>query len=188
MRAPDDDSRRSAAITPAPPASEEEAKARQQLALTKAGETRRSATPADLGQAPSPSFAAMRSETFVGPLPPPSMLREYEQAHAGLGGTLIEAWKSESNHRRGLEKADQDLSAEIARGQLANQSRGVFFAFVLGLTGLVGAIVLGGLGHDASAAVIAGIDIVGLAAVSITGTRRRRGDSQGERDHKLGGL
>lgn len=119
---------------------------------------------------------------------PPSMLREYEQAHAGLGGTLIEAWKSESNHRRGLEKADQDLSAEIARGQLANQSRGVFFAFVLGLTGLVGAIVLGGLGHDASAAVIAGIDIVGLTAVFMCTSRIFHGRPMAPGNHKLGGL
>jgi Predicted membrane protein (DUF2335) len=44
------------------------------------------------------------SESFAGPLPPPALLAEYEQALPGLAERIVAMAENEGNHRRAMEK------------------------------------------------------------------------------------
>jgi uncharacterized membrane protein len=43
----------------------------------------------------------------AGPLPPPAMLREYNQVIPGLGDTIVNEFKSETSHRRKTQRIAQ---------------------------------------------------------------------------------
>lgn len=82
-----------------------------------------------------------RVEQFRGPVPSPRHLREYEEVLPGCADRLISLTEQQSAHRREMEK-------EIVKTDVKLRSRGQLFAFVLGLAGIIGAIVLAAIGSD----------------------------------------
>jgi uncharacterized membrane protein len=50
-----------------------------------------------------PGAIAVRAESFAGPLPPPVLLEEYEQALPGLAERIVMMAENEGSHRRGIE-------------------------------------------------------------------------------------
>ena len=48
---------------------------------------------------------------FVGPLPPPAMLRQYAESFPDGAERIVSNWEAESQHRRGLERNGQWIAA-----------------------------------------------------------------------------
>lgn len=69
-------------------------------------------------------------EAVRGPLPPPSMLREYEEIVPGISHRMFRQVELQSEHRRGLE--NRHLDASIRRS-----SRGQHFALFIAVLGLL---------------------------------------------------
>lgn len=69
-------------------------------------------------------------EAVRGPLPPPSMLREYEEIVPGISHRMFRQVELQSEHRRGLE--NRHLDASIRRS-----SRGQHFALLIAVLGLL---------------------------------------------------
>lgn len=69
-------------------------------------------------------------EAVRGPLPPPSMLREYEEIVPGISHRMFRQVELQSEHRRGLE--NRHLDASIRRS-----SRGQHFALLIAMLGLL---------------------------------------------------
>src|SRR4051812_3563808 len=57
---------------------------------------------------------ASYSEQYSGPLPPPKLLKEFEEAIPGSAAKILDNWRHEGEHRRQLERAESDA----ARGAL----------------------------------------------------------------------
>jgi uncharacterized membrane protein len=91
----------------------------------------------------------VRQEAFFsGPLPPPHLLAQYNDAIPDGASRVMAMAERQSQHREALEK-------RVVDGNVASQTRGSYFAFVLLLVTIVGGFYLL---HE-------GKSIVGLAAI-----------------------
>jgi uncharacterized membrane protein len=104
---------------------------------------------------------------YVGPLPSPDVLRQYEQLHPGVTKTIFELHSQRATHRMHLEKVV--IEGENRRAYIAQ-----IVAGLLSLTGFVTAGYFAHLHHPVEGATIATGVIVGLATAFLTGTSSRR--------------
>ena len=113
---------------------------------------------------------------FVGPLPHPDMLRQYDDIVPGAGERILAMTENEGEHRRSLEA--KLLAAESRLSLL-----GVVSAFVLGLCTIVGGIVCILKGQPFGGTFLGSAGLAGLVWAFISGTRQRatqRGDASGD--------
>ena len=96
--------------------------------------------------------------SFVGPLPPPTMYREYENTLAGSAERILAMAEKEQNHRIAWE-----TEAQSASGQETKRGQWLGFAIAAGCIGA--ATFLAVSGHE----VVAGIMALGAGAVGLVG-------------------
>jgi uncharacterized membrane protein len=72
---------------------------------------------------------------FSGPLPPPQVLKGYNEAFAGCAERILAMAERQSAHR-------QDLEKRIVTNNCAAQTRGQWFAFILAFVVLTGGVYL----------------------------------------------
>lgn len=101
---------------------------------------------------------------FSGPLPPPALLRQYDDIIPGFSHTLLENWKDQTEHRMDLESKVIDSGVLMAKWGLAA-------AFTLGMTGIIAATIMATSGAEIPAATVGGISLAGLTGSFIYGTR-----------------
>lgn len=97
------------------------------------------------------------------------MLREYEGIMPGFSAEVLAMAKRQESHR-------QELEMMTAKGNERRANWGIWVG--AGLSGLciVAALLLGLSGDQATASVLGGADIVGLAAVFVTGRWSQRSE------------
>src|SRR5438093_9488764 len=78
--------------------------------------------------------------SFSGPLPHPDIVAKFEQVIPGAAERLLRMAEKQSNHRQSLERTVVD--ADIRRSWA-----GLWTGFVIGLTGMIGSVVLGLYDH-----------------------------------------
>lgn len=99
---------------------------------------------------------------FIGPVPPPSLLREYEDLMPGLGNRLVELTEREQAHRHKQDK-------EHLEGNMSLSSRGQWMAFVIVMTILIAAFVFGLRGETVLAGALVTINMTAICSVFIWG-------------------
>lgn len=112
--------------------------------------------------------------SFSGPIPSPRMLTEYDLAVPGLAKRLIAAGEKQGDHRRAMEMMEAKTDRFVATCGVVLQFFGAVSAWTIGLAGFWAAYKVAALGHPWTAAVIAGLDIGGLAAAFIAGSKRKK--------------
>ena len=111
--------------------------------------------------------------TFSGPLPPPAMLRDYNDIEPGLARDLIELAKMEASHRQIIERDESTAAVRIAleeanantedmRRGYTESFFGQCFAFVFGVFALTCATYLGINGAQTTACIIGGGGLVAI--------------------------
>jgi len=100
-------------------------------------------------------------------LPRPSDLQEYESIIPGAANRILRMAENQAEHRQFLEKT-------VIRGDSRRAFYGLCVGGFISLSVLVGAVFLIYTGHDVAGAVVAGLDLVGLASVFVYGTVSRR--------------
>jgi uncharacterized membrane protein len=85
---------------------------------------------------------------FSGPIPPPSVLAQYNDVLPNGADRIMTMAERQSQHREALEK-------RVVDGNVASQTRGSYFAFILLLITIVGGLYLL---HE-------GKSVVGLSAI-----------------------
>lgn len=131
------------------------------------------------GALPSHLIAAYAEATYSGPIPPPSMLRGYEEVVPGSAKSLFDIFIKQARHRMELEK--KVIEADIQRanwGLLAGLV--VSLAFLAAST----AMVLGGF--QVAGTIIGSIDLVGLVTVFVIGHRMRQTERAEKRESVVG--
>lgn len=66
------------------------------------------------------------SRSFSGPLPPPNVLKGYEDIQPGFANRIITMAESQSQHR-------QDLEQSIVKSNIRNEKQGMWMSFLLTL-------------------------------------------------------
>jgi uncharacterized membrane protein len=111
---------------------------------------------------------------FSGPLPPPQLLKGYEEAFAGCAERVVAMAEKQSAHRQALEKA-------VVESNCKAQSRGQWFAFILALVVICGGVYLLAEGRS-----LEGFSAIILAVGSIIGALiYGRTEQRKERESKL---
>ena len=117
----------------------------------------------------------LASQSFTGPIPPPDMLAKYEQIQVGLADRIMKQAESQTAHRIKIESIV--ITSDKNKSYL-----GIIFAFILGMTGLLGGLFLAYVGKSAEGYVFSGTSLVSLVGTFIYGTTSRRKERASKRD------
>ncbi|EFC9335580.1 TPA: DUF2335 domain-containing protein [Escherichia coli] len=110
-----------------------------------------------------PQFRAIVSQTyFRGPLPPPSMLREYDDIVEGAAERIMARSEKEQAHRHEMQKT-------TVTGTIKKDRRGQWMAYSITLLILLIATVFAWKGNTVFAGTLITVDLIGLASVFIMG-------------------
>ncbi|MCL1967585.1 MAG: DUF2335 domain-containing protein [Fibromonadales bacterium] len=112
-------------------------------------------------------------ESFSGPIPPPKILKGYNEAIENGAERVVAMAEKQSSHRIQLE--DYAVREELKQSRI-----GQIFGFVLGLVGLLLATTLALLGHEAIAGIFGTTTIIGLVTVFVLGRKSLQKDSSGK--------
>lgn len=114
-----------------------------------------------------------RSETHIeaygGPLPPPALLKEFDNVIPGAAERILKMAERQADHRQFLEKT-------VVSGDSKRAFCGLFVGAFVALCVLGGAVFLIHDGHDAAGATIAGLDVASLVSVFVYGSISRRSE------------
>ena len=104
-----------------------------------------------------------------GPLPSGRELKRYREADPSAPSIILAEFRAESRHRRSMER-------EIVKAEHRRADRGQVFALVIIVVGLTisGFLIQGG--HEVAGGFIGGLDLLGTAALFLTGARARHRD------------
>jgi uncharacterized membrane protein len=120
------------------------------------------------------SELTVQSFEFSGPLPPPQILRGYNDAFAGCAERIVAMAERQSAHRQEIEK-------RVIDGNCRAQSRGQIFGFALAFMVIAGGVYLLAQGKSVegfSAIILAGGSIIGALVFS-------RFEQKSEREQKV---
>jgi uncharacterized membrane protein len=148
-------------------------------------ETLTSVKPINVGPLPKPPksaqglmTAAVRQE-FSGPMPPPSLLRHYEEICPGSADRMLRMAEQEAEHRRKTESAIVNAQIEHFNKQFSESRRGQICALIITLAALAGGVYSAIQGHEIAGSIIGVGGIGGIVTTLILG-RRSDIPSEGE--------
>lgn len=114
--------------------------------------------------------------TYISPIPPPEILKGYNEVVNNGAERILAMAEKQSNHRMQLEDY-------AIKEQLRQSGRGQNYGLVIAIFGLVLAGVLAVLGYEKLAIVLATTTIVGLVTVFVLGKKKQQ-KSLSEKDIK----
>ena len=111
------------------------------------------------------------ARTWVGPIPPPEVIGEYNNIVPGSAEKIIEQALSQTSHRISIEKY-------MIKHNVRRAYWGQIYGFIIAFFGLS----LGGFliykGHDFAGAILAGVTLCGMVTVFVIGREQRQKDVQ----------
>lgn len=129
-------------------------------------------SPTDDGAQRAHEIRVIREQSFfAGPLPHPSILKQYEDIVPGAADRIIKQAEQQTNHRIQLE--NKVIDADLRRADC-----GLWAGLAVALVSIIGG---GGLilaGHDTAGTAIATATVVSLAGVFVYGSRSRKQERQ----------
>lgn len=117
------------------------------------------------------SLTISKTSSFIGPLPPPAILDEYNTTINNGAERIMKMAENQSSHRIELEK-------HAIKEELKQSSRGQVYGFILAIIGMCIAFGLAYLGHDTVAGIFGTTTIVGLVTVFVLGRKQQNNDSE----------
>ena len=122
-------------------------------------------------------LTTMVSQYFSGPLPPPDLLRQYDEIVPGFAQTIVGQFVEQGNHRRAMEKA-------VILSDVARANWGLGLGFILALIGVVGSLFLINSGKAAVGLTAFIVSLAPLVVAFLESSRRRRKERQ-EKDDEV---
>ncbi len=122
----------------------------------------------------------LSAELYSGPLPHPDILAKLDHIIPGSAKRMLLMAENQSKHRQELERLV--LTEDVARSRV-----GLWTGFTIGMTGLLGSILLGILGRTIEACFLGGATLISLVGVFVLGTKRRQ-EVRDEKAQLLAGI
>jgi uncharacterized membrane protein len=104
---------------------------------------------------------------YLGPLPNPETLARFEQIVPGSAARIMNMAESQTIHRQFLEKT-------VIQAGVQKSWWGLWTGFVIGMTGIIGAVVLGVYDHPIVGGILGSGTIVSLVSVFVIGSKGKR--------------
>jgi uncharacterized membrane protein len=106
-------------------------------------------------------------EAYKGPLPPPKVLREFDEVVPGSAERIIALMERQADHRMHLEKC-------VVEGDNRRANWGIVTATSITILVLATSTVLIVFGYGLYGTILGAVDLVALASVFIYGTNSRK--------------
>jgi uncharacterized membrane protein len=117
---------------------------------------------------PQNQLQMSRSVTaYQGPIPSPSMLREYDTILPGAADRIIAMAEAQSRHR-------QELESKAIASDIANSRTGLHYGLTIGLAAIIGGCLCIALGYQVGGSIIGGTGLTSLVGVFVYGSASRR--------------
>lgn len=100
--------------------------------------------------------------SYSSPLPPPEVLKGYDEILPDGANKIVEIIESQSQHRK-------DMENRVVNEILRESKWGQLFAFILGILGIISATILGIYGKVVVASIVGGGSLVGLVTAFLWG-------------------
>ncbi|MEO5366478.1 MAG: DUF2335 domain-containing protein [Magnetococcus sp. WYHC-3] len=107
----------------------------------------------------------VQQRIFSGPLPPPAILKQYDELFPGAADQIFQMALDDAEH---VHKMEEIQVNSIVHGHKAGQG----IAFILSVMALGVVAYLGYLGLESAAATVGGATLVGLAGVFVLGRKK----------------
>jgi uncharacterized membrane protein len=114
--------------------------------------------------------------SFQGPIPPPELLREYNEIVPDGADRIVKMAEAQSAHRIELESI-------VVKGDDRRANWGLVTGFTIGIVIIVLSFILILFGHDVSGTILGSVDLIGLIGVFVYGRSVRMKELQ-RRDQK----
>jgi uncharacterized membrane protein len=111
------------------------------------------------------------TESFTSPMPPPAVMRGYEDIHAGAFDRILSLTERQMEHRHQIEN-------KVIDSDITQAHRGLDRGFIVVMTVLIGGIVLLGMGRDISGLILSVGSLVGLGGLFVYASSRRNSERQ----------
>ena len=116
---------------------------------------------------PSQKEVVVTQHSFSGPLPPPEVLKRFDEVVPGSAERIIKMAEGQFAHRTELEK--KVINSDIARSRL-----GQILGFTIAIVGLVCSVVISMYGNQIAGAVLGVGTLASLVSVFMYGSRVRK--------------
>ena len=121
----------------------------------------------NLSEVASARILEGRRSEFSGPIPPPQMLKEYDDVQQGTAERIMSQYENEQSHRINWENNMlKSATQEVRRGQI--------FGFIIALTCIASATYLASKGQSFTAAILASVSAIGLVGHFVSNLRRNK--------------
>lgn len=104
--------------------------------------------------------------SWSAPLPPPDLLKQYNEVFPGCAERIVAMAESQSSHR-------QQVESKVIAGNVTSQTTGLWLGFILALIVILSGAWLVYTGHVAWGAAFAGFPLVSLVSVFVLGKRQQ---------------
>ncbi|WP_445494341.1 DUF2335 domain-containing protein [Pseudomonas sp. 8(2025)] len=110
---------------------------------------------------------------FQGPLPPPSLLREYNDVVPGLAEEIVRWTTSQTGHRQGIENRAMSIDEKLSTWYVVEVLVGQLFALLISFAVIAAVVYLALEGREIAASAIGAVGFSGIIIAFITGRRKR---------------
>ena len=86
-------------------------------------------------------MASLSVSSYTGPLPPPDILRQYNDVEPGLVNRVVTMAEIQAQHRHALEST-------VVSGRIGAERQGQWLGFIIAMTALIGSFALIAVGKD----------------------------------------
>lgn len=112
------------------------------------------------------------AEQFQGPIPPPSVLRGYEEISPGFAKRIIAMAESETKHRQAMERKVLDAEIQGQTFEAQDTKRGQYCGLVIGIVAILTGGLCGLTGAEWTGSFIGAGGVVGLVSAFVIGRRQ----------------
>lgn len=123
-----------------------------------------------------PGSVEITQASFTGPIPPPELLRQYDEIIPSGANRILTMAENQSSHRIELERT-------VIKGDNRRANAGLATGFIFGLIAFYLSYLLVMAGHDLAGIALGTTDLVALVGTFVYGTRARKQERQ-RRDEK----
>jgi len=118
------------------------------------------------------------SKFFSGPLPPPDLLKQYDEVVPGFAATIVNQFVAQGDHRRQMEKA-------VILSDVARANWGLAAGFLLAFIGIIGSLYIINTGRTTAGITAFIVSLAPLVVAFLESTRRRRNERREKASQNL---
>jgi uncharacterized membrane protein len=119
------------------------------------------------------SLTSVKQTTFQGPLPPPEVLRQYDQLLPGAAERIISMWENQARHRQQLEK-------DVIASDIKDSKLGLTLGFIVAVVAVTAGMICILMGHTIGGSIVGGSAVPALVGVFVYGSRQRRNEREAQ--------